>query len=116
MSLRNKKLTVRRPAGGSFNGDTGRWVDGTPVDPFTIKASVQAMTGEDMETLPEGRRASSGYWVFTSTLIKTVDTDGSDENPDIVVIEGEDYEAVTLERWRNKIINHYRVGVVRVAS
>jgi len=116
MSLRNKKLAVKRFSTGGYNENTGRWEEDSSPEEFTIKASLQPMTGEDLEALPEGKRAEAGYWIFTSTKLKTVQTDGSDQNPDIVVIFEEEFEAVTLKRWRNNIINHYQVGVVRVAS
>ena len=49
----------------------GDGLDGAYTD-TAITSSIQPMKGEEMQELPEARRDSEGYKLFTSTLINTV--------------------------------------------
>lgn len=102
MSLRNFTVGVKR-----FDGVT-TWVKGRPVNDsqtaFNIKCSVQPLTGKEMEALPEARRNRASYWVYTSTLLQTVE----DRNPDTMTLFGEVYEVFTVEPWQNNIISHFK--------
>jgi hypothetical protein len=75
---------------------------------ITITASIQPMSGEEMEMLPEGRHDQAGYKLYTSFRIRTV----TDINPDQVEIFGERYEVVQVFPWQNNsnfnIVNHYK--------
>jgi hypothetical protein len=74
---------------------------------FTITASVQPLTGQDMSLLPEGSRADNTKILFTTTRINTV---GSAE-PDVVSIESEDYEVFSVETWIGFGDTYYRTLV-----
>jgi hypothetical protein len=75
-----------------------------------ITASVQPTTGEEMLSLPEGRRNKKTFSLFTSTKINLI-VGGA--NPDQIDIFGERYEVVRVEPWQNNppvfgIVNHFK--------
>jgi len=108
-------ITLRRPAPGSYV--EGRWVEGAYTD-STITASIQPLKGEDMESLPEGRRDSEAYKMYTSTLVKTVQEAGSNQNADRVIFFGKEFEVHQVNEWQNNsnftIVNHYKYLVLRI--
>ena len=97
-----KDLTVKRKTAGSYVN--GFWVAGTDTT-LTIKASVQPLSGKDIELLPEGKRLAGGYKLFTNDTLK-VAIEGTGQDGDIVSIYGFDYEVVGQEVWTNNLINH----------
>lgn len=102
-----KPLTIYRQNVGAYV--LGEWVPAGEVA-IPITASVQPTTGEDMLSLPEGRRNRKGYALFTSTKIEVIHNGA---NPDQIEIYGERYEIVKVEVWQNNppvfgIVNHYK--------
>lgn len=100
-------LTIYRQVGGSYF--QGRWTGQTETS-FSITASIQPTTGEELMTLPEGRRNRKTYALFTSTKIELID---NAQNPDQIDIYGERYEVVRVEPWQNNpsifgIVNHFK--------
>lgn len=104
-----KPLTVKRPGEGTRVN--GRWVDGVPTI-LTIKASVQPATTEDMQSLPESRRTLGAYKVYSDTKFQSLQENTN--NPDVVVIDGGDYEVAEVKPWQNGILPHYVALAVRI--
>jgi len=100
-------LTIYRQNPGSYVN--GVWVQvGETAIPIT--ASIQPTTGEEMLSLPEGRRNRKTYSLYSSTKINLISTG---TNPDQITIFGERYEVVRVEPWQNRadifgIINHFK--------
>ena len=94
----------------------GKWVPGTPdevSDPnFEIQTSLQPISGEDLEILPEGMRTKKGYTLYPNTELRTVDQSNNIE-ADKVVINDEDYLVIKIFPWQNNLINHYKCLVIR---
>ena len=78
---------------------------------FTITASVQPLTGNDMRLLPEGARADNTKSLFTPTKLKTT----GDAGPDVVVINSEDYEVFNVESWIGFGESYFRTLIKRVS-
>ena len=100
-------FTVYRKIAGSYVN--GIWVEGAETA-IPITASVQPTTGEEMLSIPEGRRNKKTYSLFTSTKINLI---VSGHNPDQIDIFNERYEIVRVEPWQNVIppfgiINHFK--------
>ena len=100
-------LTVFRQNEGSYIN--GVWQDAGET-PLGITASVQPTSGEEMLSLPEGRRNKKVYSLFTSTPINLI---YAGTNPDQIEIFGERFEIFQVEIWQNNppvfgIINHYK--------
>lgn len=106
-----KTLSVKRFAAGSYNTD-GDWVEGADSD-FNISASVQPLTGREMEMLPEARRDSQSYKLYSDTQLLTADTSQT-KNADIVTIDNEKFEVFSDEPWQNNIINHHKITVIKI--
>lgn len=110
MSFR-RPLTVTRKAG------VDTYVKGVLVPgadgPLTITASVQPTKPDEMQLLPEGRRDSESFRLYTSTRLLTA-TDDTKKNADTVSINGFDYEVLYCATWQNNVINHYKALVVKL--
>lgn len=81
-------------------------------------ASVQPI-GKDIELVPEGRRDSQSFAMFTSTLIQGITT----QNPDQVTVlkapfTGLVFEVINIDDWQNNsnfnIVNHYKYIAIRL--
>jgi len=103
-------LNLYRKNPGSFVN--GRWIElGETLIPIT--ASIQPTSGEEMLSVPEGRRNRKTYSLFTSTQIELIHGLNNSVNPDQIEIYGERYEIVQVEVWQNNppvfgIVNHYK--------
>jgi hypothetical protein len=100
-------LNLRRKVPGTYVN--GLWVEGS-FTTIPITASVQPTTGEEMLSIPEGRRDRKTYSLFTSTEIEVIHTGA---NCDQITIFGELYDVVRVEVWQNNppvfgIVNHYK--------
>lgn len=100
-------INLYRKAPGAYVN--GVWVEGGETL-IIITASVQPTTGEEMLSLPEGRRNKKTYSLFTSTDVNVI---SGGANPDQVVIFGERYEVIRVEPWQNNppvfgIVNHFK--------
>jgi hypothetical protein len=106
-----KPVKCFRPSGSRVDG---KWVEGTPKE-FTIEASVQPLSGKELENLPEGRRKRAAFKLFTDTSLRTV----NQENPDLVRLESasqtqgteEVYEVITVAHWNNAVLPHYEIVI-----
>jgi hypothetical protein len=105
-----KALTVTRYAAGSYVD--GRWVEGVGST-FTIKASVQPLSDREMQLLPEARRNTETYNLFTDTQLRTAEqTQG--KNADRVSIYGEMFEVLSVGHWQNDVLNHFKIVVSKL--
>lgn len=105
-----KLVTGNRSQPGSYVD--GVWVNGT-TEPISFYSSVQPAPAEDLETLPEARRTSEAYNLFTcSELFPT--SKERDAESDTVDLFGRDFEVVSVSKWQNNVINHYKALVVKV--
>lgn len=109
MSLGRRPIKVIRPSGSYV---AGRWEEGNP-GAFTIEASVQPLSGKEMEALPEGRRGKAAFRLYTDFALRTVDDQGG-RNPDRI-IEGVDgrkvFEVIQVFPWQNGIVDHHKAIV-----
>lgn len=106
-SLATGSYTVTRHAAGTRV--QGRSVPGA-VSTFSIIASVQPVTGRQLQDLPEGQRGTETIAIYTRTELKTR---SADSEPDLVDNEGVPFEVVRVERWRAFSDVHYRAYAMR---
>lgn len=103
-------VAVKRPTGN------GTWTKGqftaSATTSFNILASIQPLSGNEMQSLPEGRREKEAIRLYTSTELKIAAEGGA--NADVVTIAGKDYEVIAVYPWRNGILNHFKVIVSRI--
>jgi hypothetical protein len=94
---------------------TGTYVDGIYVEAVgatvTIQASVQPTSEREVLALPEGRREKKSFTLYSDASLISL---GQAQNPDRVILFGEEYEVIKKEEWQNNVINHYKYIVVKV--
>ena len=113
-----RNLTVKRVERGSYQNVEGLtlWVDGDETS-FTIKASVQGVDNEVLQTLPEGDRTKEIYILYTSTELKTVIAGVS--TPDIVIIDNKEYQVIRVTSRHNLstyATAHYEILVIKLIT
>lgn len=111
MSSFRRSFTVRRAATGAYN-DAGFFEVSAEPTEITIEASLQPVSGSDIALLPENRREEELLKIYTDTLLIGA-TKGSDDNCDIVEVNGIDYEVVKVFPWQNSVISHYKVMLAK---
>lgn len=111
MTFFRRPLTVTRYPAGSFI--QGVWAQGTPSS-VSIQASVQPTSPHDLQRLPEGRRESVSYTLFSDEQLFTAQQ-GEGQNSDQVTLDGDLFEVVSCEKWQNGIVSHYKSIVQRAA-
>lgn len=77
---------------------------------LTIQASVQPMNGRELQRLPEGARVAERKNVYTRTLLQV---NGA---PDVVTIDGRDYEVESIQDYVGFGADFYKVTVARVGD
>lgn len=116
MSSFRKPYTVKRYASGQYVN--GIWQDGQ-VTNINIKASVQPLNLDEIEYLPEGRRSSKSFKIYTDTELFPAlqEKEGQQAtNPDVIVISGKDYEIIRVLPYQSGVINHYKCYAVEVGE
>jgi hypothetical protein len=99
--------TVTRQGPGSYD-ENGRAVSGE-LSEFTIRASVQPVTGQELKVLPEARHGEELRAVYTTTPLRTHGPAGA---ADRLSIDGAAWEVIRAEAWPS----HCRAYVARVVS
>lgn len=89
-----------------------RWTPDGPVERFEILASVQPVRGLELTQTLQLDATAQAKVLLTVADLKTGDEDGQ-TGPDVVEIDGEDYEVHKVEDWRETSLAHRRVWVVR---
>lgn len=109
MTFRTARTILSESAGSYVNGN---WVAGLRTA-NTIQATVQPITmGQDMLSLPEGRRISDFVKIYTGINLQVTDDDNGLQ-PDFIVHEGFCYELVSRYSNQNGLIPHYKFIAVR---
>lgn len=100
-------------------GGQGQYVDGIwqggATSSFTIEASVQPATPDDIQLLPEGKRDRLAYTLYSDTALR-IANDNTQQPGDVVTIDGETFEAMARRPWQNNIIDHHVAIVVKEAE
>lgn len=107
MSFFGSLQSARRPGTGQYVN--GVWQDGA-WQTFSFNGTIQPLTGKDYDRLPEGRRETAAYAVFTRAVLRGLD---STQNPDQVLCFGAWCEVLSVEPWQSGILPHYRAIVQR---
>lgn len=100
---------TRKTAGGWIEGE---WVEPSE-DPITIRASVQPASQEDVQLLPEGRRLTGAYKLFTNDTLQVAIEGDNSQFPDVIHLPHGDYEVLAQAPWQNGIISHNEYIVSR---
>jgi hypothetical protein len=91
----------------------GRWESGAQTT-FSIQASVQPMSGNELKDLPEGVRTEETRILWTLTQLRGPEKEPADSGAgaDLVDIDNKRYRVWKVEH-HTLLSDHYRVTVVR---
>lgn len=107
MSFRTSQKVLSELPGDYVNG---YWVAGARSI-MTITASIQPVAlGQDMESLPEGRRMSDFVKVYSDVKLKVTD---EHTQPDLIVFDGFAYEVVSVAKHQSNVISHFKYTAVK---
>jgi hypothetical protein len=117
-SLATGTYTVQRREAGSYT--LGRYTPGA-LSTFSIVASVQPVSGRELKDLPEGQHGDELRLVLTTTELRTRfpgQPDASEygvpgNDPDHIILDGEPWRIVHVERWQSFGEVHYECFVAR---
>lgn len=109
MSSFRKPVRAFRYAAGTT---TGGYIAGGTETEFSILASVQPLKPNEIQCLPEGRRNSKAFRLYSNTALQMLE--GTNAKPDQVLLFGERYEVIGHGPWQNDVINHNKYIVVKV--
>jgi len=103
MSFRQVMIGKRKIAGVYTDGIY------VPASESTINftASVQPVSGDEMETLPEGLREAGMYRLYTDFALRTVNQKTKTPADEIDYADKK-YIIVFVQPWQNNVINHYK--------
>lgn len=91
----------------------GKLVKGGIDSTFTVMISVQPLSAEEVQYLPEGRRVSSSFTIYCAKDTNLVTAEEESPNPpDTVELFGKVYEVNSLFNWQNEVISHQRYLVI----
>ena len=113
--LMTDSFKVLRASKGNEGYDDGKgnWVGANQTtNQFTIKGSVQPLSGADMRLLPEAFKSTSILKIYTKTKLQTVDQD-TNTQADTLIIGDKRYQVQVVENWRQLHTSHYKVIVGR---
>jgi hypothetical protein len=111
MSGFRQAITLKRVnAAGTYT--KGKWTESARTS-STIYGSIQPLDPKEMQLLPEGRRESESFRIYTDTKLLPA-SDASKKNADLLTIGAVDYEVLSCATWQNNVINHYKAIVVKV--
>ena len=68
-----------------------------PPTVFSVEAVVFPVTGRELQLLPEGLRERENMRLICKGELRT---GGATNAPDIVAVDGADYDVTMVERWR----------------
>jgi hypothetical protein len=109
-SMDAQSVTRKRYGVGSYVG--GVWVQPTPVV-MAIRASVQPATGEDLVSLPEGRRERETFKIYTVTDLRSGD-EPLQIKADVLTLYGSEFEVQQVQRHYGLGYNHFKALVTKV--
>jgi hypothetical protein len=108
-----RPLTVQRKTAGTYE-ENGLFVEGV-TSTLTIQASVQPLTGEALQALPEAQRTLEGYTLYTDATLNVASQD-TGTTADAVAINGVYFTVQRQQAWGNGVINHNAYVVQKVAQ
>ncbi len=106
-SMNGANYRVRRTATGSYD-NTGVYQDGVQTV-ITVFASVQPLTGDDIERIPEGDRTKDMWKVYAADELRIHD-EKTGAKADKITIMGDEYVVQDVRKWPG----HWRATVVKV--
>lgn len=114
MSSFRKPITITRTEPGHYDETSGLWVEGEESTP-TVAMSIQPLSVDEMDALPEGRRTSRSVKIYSSVELLPADQ-STGQNADQFTWLGRTYEIVGCNPYQMGVIPHYKSYAVEVTA
>lgn len=111
MSFFRREKGILREAPGTYVA--GIWVPGARSFTTAMLSGQPVVTGRDLVSLPEGRRATDFCKFYGADRLQIAD-DTTGTQPDIIVHDGIGYEVIDYSANQSGVIPHYKYIGVRV--
>jgi len=103
---------IRKPI-GTYDS-TGHYVEGAEPPVTMFVATIQPLSGKQLEALPEGQSAEDTRVVYTTYELKTR---GPAQAPDVVLYKGDRWRVYQVSEWEGLSGGpHYVAFMVRQTS
>jgi len=88
-----------------------------PTSTFTIRASVQPTTPDDLQELPELERSTESIMLLSETELFTTRQNGS-QAADLIEYRGVQWKVIMVERFDTSLLdlNHYTIIAQRTGK
>lgn len=107
MGFRSAQNIIRTGQGAYTRGE---WADGTP-NLVTIYGSVQPVSGQELNVLPEGLRTRETVKIYTDSELNTAEVS---QRPDRLEWRGKVYEIAMKSPYQSGVINHFKYYATKV--
>ena len=106
--VRTEWLEVLRVTEGDFDLDTGETSADTSHK-VKVAGSIQPVSGETIQRLPEGIKTSAEYSVWTMEGLN---------KDDLIIYKGETYRVFRAQDWdqASSAIRHYKYVMIRTTN
>ncbi len=94
--------TISRPSDGTWS--FGKYTQGTPTS-HTIRASIQPVSGKELDQLPEGDRFKSHIEIYTENSIYV---------KDVITYKDEKFEVIRVSDYSDYCLEHYEALAIRI--
>lgn len=76
------------------------------------ECTIQPSNQTELMVLDEGLRDKNVFTLYTKTKIRSI-VEGTNQLPDLVIVDGVEHTVVKVMEWNNNIINHYKALLVK---
>lgn len=98
-------------------GGDGTYVEGTYVPgrqtQLQVRGSLQPLSPREVLQLPEGERVRATYKFYTDGVLIT-SREAGERRADVVVVRGEQFKVMSVERWDGTAIPYWKAILARV--
>jgi len=104
IDIPTETITIERFAEGSWSNN-GRYEKGD-AETFTIEASVQPASGNQVKILPEHRRTEEIIVIYSDKQLR-VNDNKKNKSGDTLLHSGKKYEILNVKDWSRTDIPHF---------
>ena len=98
-------VEIERTLGEGFYNKDGRFIPGDFVV-RNINASIQPLSGRQIQLLPEGRRSEDSIVIYSTEELFTAQS-SANKKGDVVIFRGKRYEVFNTKAWLSGAFTNY---------
>lgn len=102
----NQRIIIERSLGGGHYDDAGKF-HGGDVESIGVWASVQPLSGRQVQLLPEGRRNDESLEIYTMQPVFAASTSRA-QKADIIIWQERRFEVWSVKYWYDPSLGHYQ--------